>query len=398
MALTDVRVRTAKPLAKPYKLTDGQGLYLLVMPSSARLWRFKFRHVGKEKLLALGAYPDVSLSAARKARDQARELLAKGDDPSLTKRREKARKAANAKDTFAAVANELLAKSEQEGMEAVTISKKRWLLTLLSDLGSMAVADIEPADILAPLRKIERRGNHETARRALQLTGQTLRYAVATARLKSDPSRDLKGALTAPKVRHHAAILDPERLGELLRAIDSYGGYFSTTLALRILPHVFVRPGELRHADWSEFRLDEARWAIPAQRMKMRREHVVPLSTQVITLMKQVPESKRVGLVFRASGGKPLCENTLNTALRRMGFTSDEVCSHGFRATASTLLNESGKWSPDAIERALAHGDDGSVRATYHRGAHWQERVQMAQWWSDFLDTLKASLPLKEAA
>ncbi len=251
MALTDVRVRTAKPAAKPYKLADGQGLYLLVMPSGTRLWRFKFRHVGKEKLLAVGTYPEVSLSAARKARDHARELLANGDDPSLTKRREKARKAAEAKDTFATVANELLAKLEREGMEAVTISKKRWLLSLLSDLGSMAVADIEPADILAPLRKIERKGNHETARRALQFTGQTLRYAIATARLRSDPSRDLKGALTAPRVRHHPAIVDPERLGELLRAIDGYSGRPSTKLALQIAPHVFVRPGELRHADWS---------------------------------------------------------------------------------------------------------------------------------------------------
>lgn len=398
MALTDVRVRTAKAEAKPYKLADGQGLYLLIMPSGSKLWRIKFRHVGKEKLLAVGAYPEVSLSAARKARDHARELLAKGDDPSLTKRREKARKSAQAKDTFAVVANELLAKSEREGMEAVTINKKRWLLSLLSDLGSMAVAEIEPADILAPLRKIERQGNHETARRALQLVGQTLRYAVATARLRSDPSRDLKGALTAPKVRHHPAILDPERLGELLRAIDGYNGRPSTKLALQIAPHVFVRPGELRHAIWSEFNLDEARWTIPAQRMKMRREHVVPLSTHVVILLKQVPESKRAGLVFRASGGKPLSENTLNTALRRMDFGQDEMTSHGFRATASTLLNESGKWSPDAIERALAHGNDGSVRATYHRGAHWRERVQMAQWWSDYLDALKATKPLREAA
>jgi integrase len=398
MALTDVRVRTAKPATKPYKLTDGRGLYLLIMPSGSKLWRVKFRHVGKEKLLAVGAYPDVSLSAARKARDQARELLAKGDDPSLTKRREKVRKAAEAEDTFAAVANELLAKFEREGMEAVTISKKRWLLSLLSDLGGMAVADIEPADILAPLRKIERRGNHETARRALQFTGQTLRYAIATARLRSDPSRDLKGALTAPRVRHHPAIVDPERLGELLRAIDGYSGRPSTKLALQIAPHVFVRPGELRHADWSEFNLEQARWAIPAARMKMRREHVVPLSTQVVNILKQVPKSKRSGLVFKASGAKPLCENTLNLALRRLGFGQDEMTSHGFRATASTLLNESGMWSPDAIERALAHGDNGSVRAAYHRGAHWQERVQMAQWWSDYLDTLKSAQALKEAA
>lgn len=398
MALTDVRVRTAKPADKSYKLADAQGLYLLIMPSGSKLWRVKFRHIGKEKLLAVGTYPEVSLSAARKARDQARELLARGEDPSLTKRREKARKAAEAEDTFAAVANELLVKFEREGMEAVTINKKRWLLSLLSDLGSMAVADIEPTDILAPLRKIERQGNHETARRAPQFTGQTLRYAIATARLRSDPSRDLKGALTAPRVRHHPAILDPDRLGELLRAIDGYSGRPSTKLAFQIASHVFVRPGELRHADWSEFNLDHARWAIPATRMKMRREHVVPLSTQVVNILKQVPKPKRTGLVFKASGGKPLCENTLNLALRRLGFGRNEMTSHGFRATASTLLNESGKWSPDAIERALAHGDNGSVRAAYHRGAHWQERVQMAQWWSDYLDTLKAAKPLREAA
>ena len=395
--LTDVRARTAKIGAKPYKLADGQGLYLLVTPSGSKLWRFKYRQLGRERLLAIGKYPETSLADARKARDKARDQLAHGEDPSLTKRREKARKAAEAGDTFAAIAKEFIAKCEREGMSPVTTGKKRWLLSLLgSSFGNMPVAAIQPADILAPLRKIERKGNHETARRAMQFVGQVLRYAVSTARLRSDPSRDLKGALITPRVTHRAAILDPERLGELLRAIEAYGGRPSTVLALTLLPHVFVRPGELRHAAWDEIDFVNARWSIPAKRMKMRREHVVPLSTQALAILKEARRITNGDLVFPGVGSIPLSENTLNQALRRMGFTDAEMTAHGFRATASTLLNESNLWSPDAIERALAHGDDGSVRATYHRGAHWQERVQMSQWWSDYLDKLKAADPVRD--
>jgi integrase len=229
------------------------------------------------------------------------------------------------------------------------------------------------------------------------------RYAVATARLGSDPTRDLRGALTVPKVMHYGAITDANRVGELLRAIDGYEGQGYTKLAMQIAPHVFVRPGELRHADWSEIDLDGALWIIPAEKMKMRKAHHVPLSRQTVALFRDVlPATGPTGYVFPSirTRTRPMSDNTINAALRRLGYASDEMTAHGFRAMASTLLNESGKWHPDAIERALAHGDSDKTRAAYHRGAHWKERVEMAQWWSDYLEELKAPanvVPLRMA-
>jgi integrase len=242
------------------------------------------------------------------------------------------------------------------------------------------------------LRRIETTGNYETARRVLQLAGRVFRYAVATARLASDPTRDLRGALTAPQAKHYGAITDAERAGALLRAIDAYEGMGITKFALQLSPHVFVRPGELRHAEWAEIDLDGGLWTIPAEKMKMRKAHMVPLSRQSIELFRELlPVTGPVGYVFPSvrTRTRPMSENTVNAGLRRLGFSGDEMTAHGFRAMASTLLNESGKWSPDAIERALAHGDDDRVRAAYHRGAHWKERVAMAQWWSDYLDQLR---------
>lgn len=246
--------------------------------------------------------------------------------------------------------------------------------------------------MLAAIRKIEGKGNLESARRTLQLTSMVFRYGVATARLASDPTRDLRGALTAPTVTHYGAITDANRVGELLRAIDGYEGQGLTRLALQIAPHVFVRPGELRHANWSEIDLDAALWTIQAEKMKMRKAHHVPLSRQAVALFREIHSfTGPTGFVFPSirTRSRPMSENTINAGLRRLGYSSDEMTGHGFRAMASTLLNESGKWHPDAIERALAHGDDDKVRAAYHRGAHWQERVDMAQWWSDYLDQLR---------
>lgn len=396
MALTDTAVRNAKPREKEYKLADSGGLYLLVSPSGGKLWRLKFRVDGKERKLALGRYPDMSLAEARKQRDAARSQLAQGNDPAREKQRQKIRAKLSAENTFAAIAAEYCAKRKQDG-------EKRWapstairceflLSRLEASIGHLPIAEIEPADVLAAVRKLESKGKLESARRTLQLAGSVFRYAVATARLASDPTRDLKGALTAPTVTHYGAITEAKAVGELLRSIDDYEGSGITKLALQIAPHVFVRPGELRHAMWGEFDLDGALWAIPAGKMKMRKPHHVPLSRQAVALFREVwGHTGPNGYVFPSvrTRTRPMSENTLNGALRRLGYASDEMTAHGFRAMASTLLNESGEWNPDAIERALAHGEPDKVRKAYHRGAHWEERVHMAQWWSDYLDTLR---------
>ena len=263
---------------------------------------------------------------------------------------------------------------------------------LNGSIGRLAINGIEPADVLTAIRRIESKGNLESARRTLQLASSVFRYAVATARLASDPTRDLRGALTAPTVTHYGAVTDASRVGELLRAIDGYEGQGFTRLVMQIALHVSVRPGELRHADWSEIDLDGALWIIPAEKMKMRKPHHVPLSRQSVELFREVQAvTGPAGFVFPSirTRARPMSENTINAGLRRLGYASDEMTAHGFRAMASTLLNESGKWHPDAIERALAHGDTDKVRAAYHRGAHWKERVEMAQWWSDYLDQLR---------
>ncbi|WP_282950113.1 MULTISPECIES: integrase arm-type DNA-binding domain-containing protein [unclassified Sphingopyxis] len=396
MALTDVAIRNAKPGAKAIKLADGAGMFLLVTPAGGKLWRLKYRIDGREKLLAIGAYPDIGLSEARKRREEARAMIAQGKDPSREKQRDKVRSRIRAADTFTAIASEYCAKRKRDGEKGwspATATRSEYLLSILNPaIGKLAIAEIEPADILAAVRKIEAKGNLESARRTLQLASMVFRYAVSTARLRSDPTRDLRGALTAPTVTHYGAITEPKRVGELLRAIDGYEGSGITKLALQIAPHVFVRPGELRHAEWSEFDLDGALWIIPAGKMKMRKAHHVPLSRQAVDLFREVQAvTGPSGYVFPSvrTRARPMSENTINAGLRRLGYASDEMTAHGFRAMASTLLNESGKWHPDAIERALAHGDNDKVRAAYHRGVHWKERVEMAQWWSNYLDQLR---------
>ncbi|HQS96356.1 MAG: integrase [Novosphingobium sp. 17-62-19] len=396
MALTDVAIRNAKPAEKALKMADGAGMFLLVTPAGGKLWRLKYRIDGREKLLAIGAYPEIGLSEARKRREEARELIAQDKDPSREKQRDKVRSRIQAADTFTAIANEYCAKRKRDGEKGwspATATRSEYLLSLLnSSIGRLAISEIEPADVLTAVRKIEAKGNLESARRTLQLASMVFRYAVATARLRSDPTRDLRGALTAPKVTHYGAITDANGVGELLRAIDGYEGQGLTQLAMQIAPHVFVRPGELRHAEWSDIDLEAALWIIPAGKMKMRKAHHVPLSRQAVDLFRQVQAiTGPTGFVFPSirSRARPMSENTINAGLRRLGYSTDEMTAHGFRAMASTLLNESGKWHPDAIERALAHGDTDKVRAAYHRGAHWDERVEMAQWWSDHLDQLR---------
>ena len=405
MPLSDAAIRAAKPQPKQFKLYDEGGLFMTVRPSGGKLWHLKYRHLGKEQLLSLGIFPDVGLKEARKRRDAAREQIANGLNPAFEKKKAAIAASIGAANTFKAVADEFIAKREQEGLKTITTDKARWLLSLLEPaLGNRPVAEIEAYEVLNVLKRVELSGRHETAGRLLAFSGRVFRFAVATARAKRNVAADLQGALIAPKATHHAAIIDPKGVGELLRAIDGFEGQPTTLWALRLAPHVFVRPGELRMAEWKEIDLDAAIWRIPSTRMKMRREHVVPLSEQAVAILKEAQGLTGAGrLVFPSvrTPLRPMSENTLNAALRRLGYGKDEMTSHGFRSTASTLLNESGKWSSDAIERALAHGDSDSVRAAYHRGVHWDERVKMAQWWSDHLDRLREGgkvIPLVQAS
>jgi integrase len=399
MPLTDTAVRHAKPKDKPFKMADMLGLYILVLPSGGKHWKMKYRFDGHEKKLSFGQYPRVSLREARRQRDEARDSLSKGVDPAYEKQREKLRAKVLAENTFTAIKKEYCNKRRRDGDKAwapATAVRCEYLLSLLDNsIGKMPVHLIEPIDVLAAVRKIEAKGKLESARRTLQLAGAVFRYAVATARLKSDPTRDLRGALINPTVTHYGAITDAKAVGALLRAIDGYQSQSMTNWALKLAPHVFVRPGELRTAQWEEFDLEARVWTIPAEKMKMRKPHHVPLSRQSIAILEEIRSiTGPWSYLFPSlrSRKRPMSDNTLNAALRRMGYASNEMTAHGFRAMASTLLNESCKWSYDAIERALAHGDNNRVRAAYHRGAHWDERVAMAQWWSDYLDDLRHDL------
>ncbi|MGN6376437.1 MAG: tyrosine-type recombinase/integrase [Sphingomonas sp.] len=396
MALKDLEIRALRPRERIYKLTDERGLYIEVRPNGSKLWRFKYSYLGKDKRIAFGSYPEVSLAEARQKRDEARQQVRDGIDPVKERRQEKLLARYAAANTFGDVAKEYIDKMVAEGRADTTTTKANWLLEQLAPLAAEPVSELKPVEVLAALKRIEARGKHETARRCRSFASRVFRYAVATGRGEADPTAVLRGALITPKVKHHSAILDPEMLGELLRAIDGYSGNTITRIAMQITPHVMTRPGELRQAEWSEFDLGKAVWKIPADRMKMRRQHAVPLSRQVLTyLIELKPLTGPSGFVFPAfhTSRRPLSENTVNQAFRRMGYAVGEVTAHGLRTTASTLLNESGRWSPDAIERSLAHADTDSVRGTYNRGFYWEERVAMHQWWSDHLDELRASKP-----
>lgn len=282
---------------------------------------------------------------------------------------------------------------EKEGRAEPTMVKARWFLALLKpSLGTRPIAEITPQELLAVLKRVESKGRRETARRLRSFASRVFRYAVATARAANDPAQPLTGALIAPITTHHAAITDGKALGALLRAIDGYTGQPSTLFALRLSPHLFQRPGEVRQMKWADVDFDNAVWTIPAEVMKQRQPHHVPLSSKALAILHQAQELSGDGIyVFPAIGtkGRPLSENTINASLRRLGYGGTEMTAHGFRGTASSLLNESGLWNPDAIERALSHREANQVRAAYHRSSYWEERVRMAQWWSDYLDSLK---------
>lgn len=328
----------------------------------------------------------------RRKRDDLKRRLYEGVDPAAERKREKLVAIYKAANTFGDLAKEYIDKMVAEGLATTTTTKANWLLEQLAPIADRTIADLKPIDILAALKRLEAKGKLETARRCRSFAGRVFRYAVATGRAETDPTSLLRGALITPKTKHHSAILDPDAVGELLRSIDAYSGHLITRLAMKVSPHVMARPGEIRQAQWSEFDFEKAVWKIPAERMKMRRPHVVPLSRQVLAYLTELTAlTGPDGFVFPAfhTSRRPLSENTINQAFRRMGYAVGEVTAHGLRTTASTLLNESGEWSPDAIERSLAHADADSVRAIYNRGAYWEERVAMHQWWSDYLDELR---------
>ena len=393
MALTDVAIRSIKPTGEKQKVSDGGGLQLWISEKGTKTWRYAYRFNGKQKDTVLGQYPIVGLSEARKRRDEAKTQLASGIDPSQQKRLDKLSKAISDATTFKAIADEYLDKMKREGRAASTLEKTEWLLAMAFPfIGERPISEIKPQEILAVLKKVEARGILESAHRLRSVIGTMFRYAIASGRAESDPSAHLKGALTARQPKNRAAITEPAKVGELLRAIDGFFGQPTTKAALKLLALVFTRPGELRLAEWREFDFENAVWTIPAGRMKMRREHRVPLARQAIEILRELqPLTGEGKLLFPGirSALRPISDGTLIAALRRLGYDKDEACPHGFRATASTLLNESRKFSPDAIERALAHEDEDEVRKAYHRSAYWDERVLMAQWWADHLDVLR---------
>ncbi len=398
MALTDSAVRAAKPHAKARKLFDGGGLYLELSPAGGKWWRWKYRFGGKEKRLSLGVYPGITLKSARERRDAIRQQLVAGIDPGQAR---KARNLAVAgADSFEAIAREWHAKFSSRWVVGHSDRiLRRFERDLFPWLGQRPVAAIRAPELLSVLRRIESRGAVETAHRAMQNCGQVFRYAIATGRADRDPTGDIRGALPPPRERHHAAIIEPIRIGELLRAIDAYEGFFVTKCALRLAPLVFVRPGELRRAQWREIELDKAEWRIPAERMKMREPHIVPLSRQAVDVLRELePLTNRVSsikpdapsFVFPSarSAERPMSENAVLAALRRMGYTKDEMTGHGFRSMASTSLHEQG-WNHQVIERQLAHAERNAVTAAYNYAEHIPERRKMMQAWADYLDALK---------
>ena len=393
MSLTDTAIRRAKAKNKPYKIFDSGGLFLLISPNGGKWWRFKYRFNNKEKLLSLGTYPDISLKAARDRRDLERKKLVDKIDPALNRKAVKAAWVDGQANSFEVVAIEWIDKRSPIWAAAnIKKVKGNLELNIYPWLGSRPIADITPPELLAVLRRVEARGAIHTAHRTLQICGQVFRYAIATGRAMRDPAADLRGALQPAKEGHHAAITEPMAIGALLRAIYDYKGSLITRCALRLAPLVFVRPGELRHAEWTEVNFEKAEWNIPAERMKMREPHLVPLSTQAIAILKELqPLTGRGTYVLPSpnSNKRPMSDNAVLCALRRMGIGKDEMTGHGFRAMARTVLDEVLHVRPDYIEHQLAHAVRDPNGRAYNRTAHLPERRKMMQDWADYLDGLR---------
>lgn len=392
MPLTQFAIVHAAKKEKPYKIADGSGLYLLVSPNGGKHWRLRYSFRTKEKMLSLGPFPAVSLANARAKRDEAKRLLAGGIDPSQQRKLDRTPVEAPIRPTFGGIAEEYLQKLEANQAAERTIGKNRWLLqNLAAPLAARPIEEITPAEILDVLRRIETSGRRESARRLRGTIGCVFRYAVVTLRATSDPTSLLRGALLRPIVNHRAAITDERELGSLMLAIDEFDGWPTIRAALQLLALTMTRPGDIRYMRRSEINFEKAMWRIPAERMKMRRPHDVPLSRQALAILKDIwPLSDGGDLVLPAipSPDRPLSDNAMNAALRRMGYTRDEMVAHGFRSAASTILNEHGV-NPDVIEAALAHQDQNPVRRAYNRATYWLERVKLMQQWADMLDEFK---------
>jgi integrase len=404
MPLTDTKARNAKPKDKQYKLFDTDGLFLLISPAGGKWWRFKYRYGGKEKLISLGTYPEVGLAKARQRRDAAREKVADGIDPSQARKALKAAKIQN-ENTFEVVAREWHAKFTPTWTSVhAAMILRRLELNVFPWIGARPIIEIKAPELLMVLRRIESRGALETAHRVRIICGQVFRYAVATGRAERDPSTDLRGALPPVKPKHFSAMTDPKQVAGLLRAIDGYQGSFVTKCALRLAPLFFVRPGELRKAEWTEIDLEAAEWNIPSEKMKTRQPHLVPLARQSIEILKDLhPLTGSGQYVFPSprTPKRPMSDNGVLSALRRMGFEKDEMTGHGFRAMARTILDEILQVRPDFIEHQLAHAVRDPNGRAYNRTAHLPERRKMMQTWADYLDGLKAGakvIPLRKKA
>ena len=402
MPLNDLKVRTSKPKEKPYKLSDIDGLYLLVMEKGHKWWRFRYRFDGKEKLLSLGTYPEISLADARERRDKARKQIAHGIDPGALRKAQKQAETSET-ETFEVITREWHTKFTPTWTSGYA---EKLLSALDRDIfpwiGARPIKELKAIELLATLRRIEGRAL-ETAHKMRGLLGQIFRYAVATGRAERDPAADLRGALPQPKERHYPAIVDPKEVAPLLRAIDGYKGDFITTCALRLAPMLFCRPGELRQAEWSEINLDESVWNIPAEKMKMKQTHIVPLPSQavaILTDLKPLTGASRYVFPSLRSFARPMSNNTVNAALRRMGYDKDTMTGHGFRALARTILDEVLQVNPNVIEAQLAHKVPDRLGTAYNRTSHIVERRKMMQLWADYLDGLKAGavvIPFKTA-
>jgi integrase len=392
MPLTQIAIVKAAATNKPVRLSDGDGLHLLVQPGGRKLWRFRYQFAGRENMLSFGSFPATSLADARSRRDQARKLIEAGTDPAAKKRLDKIAAANAARNTFGAVAEEYLEHLAARGAAETTMAKNRWMLQQLAALlTKRPIAEITAAEVLDLLKRIEKSGRRETAKKLRGAIGSVFRLAVATLRATTDPTVALRGALLRPKVQHHAAITDERRLGELMCSIDEYDGWPTIRAALQLVALTMTRPGDIRGMRRSEIDFEGARWRIPADRMKMRRPHDVPLSRQAVEILRDIwPLSDYGDLVLPSirTNKKPLSENSMNSALRRMGYANDEMTSHGFRSTASTILNERG-FDPDVIEAALAHQDKNAIRRIYNRATYWPERVKLMQQWADMLDEFR---------
>lgn len=392
MKLTDNKIRNIKPRDKQYKVSDGKNLFLIITPNGSKYWRYKYIFNGKEKTLSIGVYPSITLSQAREKRNEAKQQLANGNDPSFIKQTKELTKKQAAENTFEAVAKEWHSKFLSKWTEKYAIKTiARLAKNIFPWIGNKPISEVTSMELLKLLQKIEARGARETAHRVLQICGQIFRYAIVTAKIQVDPSAALKGALEPIPKNHYATITNPKEIGKLLCAIDGYKGYLVTKYALKLSPLVFVRPGELRAAEWSEFNFDTAEWRIPAAKMKMKTMHIVPLAKQAIDILRELHKltgNEKYLFPGLVNSYRPMSDNTITSALRRLGYTSNEMTAHGFRAMACTILNEQG-WNRDAIERQLAHMERNHIRAAYNYAEYLPERKKMMQEWADYLEKLK---------